>query len=45
MHVALRSYVGDRLQVSLESEPVATLEQAEALGARAARGILEEGTA
>ena len=30
---------------ALESEPVATLEQAEALGARAARGILEEGTA
>ena len=45
MHVALRSYVGDRLQVSLESEPVTSLEEAEALGARAARGILEEGTA
>jgi hydroxymethylbilane synthase len=43
MHVALRSFVGDRLRVSLETETVATVAEAEALGARAARGILEEG--
>jgi len=44
MHLALRSFVGDRLQVALESAVVATVAEAEALGARAARGIREDGT-
>ncbi len=45
MHLILRSYLDDRLKVAIENGAVATLEEAEALGARAARGIIEEGTA
>ena len=42
MHLAVRSFAGDRLQVALESAVVTTVAEAEALGARAARGIREE---